>query len=337
MNNDTYFFKYIILSGQHTMNYTSNYTMFYLGSIGIAESLVGITLNFLTLCYFISQRHFTVSSLLYISFNICDLAICAMIMPVGITNLQYETDGEIGWFRDNFFCMLWGVLWSISIRMSVYIIGVLSISRTWSHVRPLRPVKKKIISHILFWYLLLLTLQSFIPFFYGKGYYFNRGGLMCVWELSAIFPAQSLEFKTLFFITIALQLILPAIPIIASCFVTVLNLQKQTIEHSANHIANSTSKRRATKTVMILTAAYAIFNIPLCVILSQHAIYLFCNACFEPFEGLYFIEHFFSTHVFAINAIANASIYFSRIKDMKLFVIKCGLRLFYLNRTDHTP
>ena len=298
--------------------------MFWFGVLGVTESVVGTILNFLTLSYFISRKNLSVSTILYIGFNTSDLLVCAMTMAVGVSNLHH---GNPGWFGNKTYCTLWGILWSISIRMSVYIIGILSISRTLSHIKPLQPINKRVIVHLLAWYLLLLTIQSFLPFLYNKGYYYSKDSMMCVWQLAEMFDIESVSFKTVYFITIVLQFILPALPIVTSCFISVIILRRKVSEHS--DLQGHISKRRATVTVILLTLAYAIFYFPLCVVLAQHSVYLFCNKCFISISDNQILEQFFSTHFFALNAITNAIIYFSRIEDMRLFILKSRHGIMY--------
>ena len=294
--------------------------MFWFGVLGIFESILGTILNTLTLSYFISRKNLSVSTILYIVFNTSDLLVCVLMMAVGVSNLKYDTENSAGWFGNQIYCTIWGVLWSISIRMSVYVIGILSISRTLSHMRPFKPISKKVIIHLLGWYLFLLTAQSFLPFLYNKGYYYNNDSASCVWELALMFELTSVSFKTVFFITVVLQFILPALPIITSCFISVVILKGQVSDQTQIHC--HISKRRATVTVVLLTFAYVVFYFPLCVILGQHAIFLFCNFCFTPFSDNKLLEQFFSSHFFALNAITNAVIYFSRIEDMRTFLFK---------------
>ena len=293
--------------------------MLWFGVLGITESIVGTILSFLTLSYFISRKNLSVSTILYIGFNTSDLLVCLMVMAVGVSSLRHDTNPQ-GWFASEIYCTLWGIAWSISIRMSVYILGIISISRTLSHTRPLHPINKGVIVNLLVWYLVLLTAQSFLPFLYNKGYYYNETSIMCVWQLAQVFDVTSASFKTVYFVTVVLQFILPALPIVTSCFISVIILQRQVSDHldMQSHIR----KRRATVTVILLTLAYAIFYFPLCVVLSQHSLSLFCNFCFKTVSSNHILEQFFSTHFFALNAITNAIIYFSRIKDMRLFILK---------------
>ena len=294
--------------------------MFWFGVLGIFESILGTILNTLTLSYFISRKNLSVSTILYIAFNTSDLLVCVLMMAVGVSNLRYDKANPAGWFGNDIYCTIWGILWSISIRMSVYVIGILSISRTLSHMRPFKPISKKFIVHLLGWYLFLLTAQSFLPFLYHKGYYYNNDSASCVWELALMFNVTSVSFKTVFFITVVLQFILPALPIITSCFISVVILKGQVSDHTQIH--SHISKRRATVTVILLTLAYAVFYFPLYVILGQHSVYLFCEFCFTPFSDNKVLEQFFSSHFFALNAITNAVIYFSRIEDMRTFLLK---------------
>ena len=309
----------------------TNSTLLWFGVLGVLESVLGSCGNTLTLCYFLTKKTWTVSTLLYLAINISDLLICLMMVPVGVANLKNNEGG--GWFSDTSFCALWGITWSVSIRMSVYSIGLLSITRTLSLIRPLRRIPVRHVSNLLGIYLVILILQGLLPFFYKKGYYYSRKSQMCVWELAEVYKPLSSEFKIVFFISTVLEFILPALPIIASCFITVMKLRTSSCAEEPGVNQQSVCKIRATVTVVALTVAYVVFNVPLCIILGQHAMFLFCGGCFTPVETYHSLEIFFSTHVFALNAITNVIIYFSRIKDMQQFLINFRSRTMNLRLT----
>ena len=290
--------------------------LYWFGVLGIFESAIGTIGNALTLFYFLSRKSMNASFVLYIGINISDLCICLLMFPVGISGML---EGGEGWFTDSVYCPLWGLLWAISIRMSVYIIGILSISRTLSHLRPLHPIKIHVILQLIGWYFFILILQSSLPFFYNKSYYFSRDSTMCLWQLTAVFEVFSTNFKIVFFLSTVMEFIVPAIPIIISCFISFVTLRTDKLRCTQSA---GLQKRKATVTVILLTISYVVFNIPLCFILSRHAVFLFCNKCFnyDTLKVSAVLEYLFSSHVFALNAIANVIIYFSRISDMKCFL-----------------
>ena len=301
------------------MSYGTLAALYYqaFGVMAVVECFVGATGNLMTLLYFSCKKNKTASSVLYIFINVSDIIICLLMFPVGLAGIY---KGESVWFKSEVYCVLWGIAWSICIRISAYLICILSISRTLSLLRPLHYIKKRRIVQLTTGYSLILFFQSLLPFFYKKSYYYNQGMNICLWELVQMFPRQTIQFKTLFLVSIAIEFILPALPIIISGALSAFALSTRRIQCS-----QSKKKVRATVTVIMLTLSYIVFNLPLCITLTVHCISLMCNGCIpdtviSDLQVAQFTNYFLSSHAFALNGITNMFIYYFRVAEIRIFI-----------------
>ena len=78
-------------------------------------------------------------------------------------------------------CQVWGVLWNAFARLSVFLVAVLSISRTFSLKYPFRGVSKRLILGLIAGYAVLQGVQSTIPYWFGVWYRYYGTHLQCQW------------------------------------------------------------------------------------------------------------------------------------------------------------
>ena len=98
---------------------------------------------------------------------------------------------------------------------------------------------------------------------------------------------------------------------------------------------SSRNSECATTTILILTAAYILLNIPYCMMYFLRAISIYSNGAIEPYmfirgmsKELYaFITNFNLTFTIALNSTINPLIYFARVPQLRNFILrKDGLR-----------
>ena len=77
-------------------------------------------------------------------------------------------------FASPIVCNFQGMLWEIAPRMSVFLVAVLSISRTISLLFPFRRIKKVHIVMPVVSYLILQTVQATIPYWFGAAYTYHN-------------------------------------------------------------------------------------------------------------------------------------------------------------------
>jgi hypothetical protein len=65
-----------------------------------------------------------------------------------------------------------GMLWNMAPRLSVFLMAVLSISRTISLVYPLRRIRRQDVALPILFYTALQLVQATLPFWFGAKYRF---------------------------------------------------------------------------------------------------------------------------------------------------------------------
>ena len=165
------------LSGFEKQQYRNDWINLLYGFICVLCFLLGTTLNSWSLYYFLRKpRH--LSTLVYIAITTTDIGICVLSLPVSISYLSNRAPGAFGSVA---FCQVWGVLWNALARMSVFLVAVLSISRTFSLKYPFKPVSKKMIVGLMVGYAVVQLLQSSIPFWFGTLYQYYDTHIQCQW------------------------------------------------------------------------------------------------------------------------------------------------------------
>ena len=150
---------------------------FVYGSLTLFSFLFGTPLNLLSLYYFCRKpKH--LSTLVYIPITLVDLLICLLAGPVAYS---YLTEREPGIFSFLVFCQLWGTLWNATARLSVFLVAVLSISRTLSMRYPFRRISKRKIVGLISVYTVIQVAQSTIPYWFGSIYHYYDTHIQCQW------------------------------------------------------------------------------------------------------------------------------------------------------------
>ena len=119
----------------------------------------------------------------------------------------------------------------------------------------------------------------------------------------------------------ALELVLPVIPIVSSCVISISELRN----HSTRTPRYSKGHRSASVTVIILTITYIIFNAPFCVyfILATTDRYTGNKYNFFNFEvPSYNLRAFVVVVSVIMNSTINPVIYCLRFKGFRQFVIR---------------
>lgn len=228
-------------------------------------------------------------------------------------------------FKYKWFCVGWAFTWQASIRLSIFLVAVLSISRTVSLVYPFYKIKRKTIMIPVCCYLLLVLGQQILPMVAGKSFWYAHRLSMCTWLLTDVVPTNTTEFKVLHFTFITLEYVVPAFPIIISCIITVWLLsQRRKFSTPAGFLLKS----EATKTIIYLTLAYIFFNAPLIIVCILESITVLSDFRFQiqhfnlPVSVLDFIYTLIGNHAVALNSTTNVVIYFCRKEGLRKFCWK---------------
>eukprot|EP00116_Pleurobrachia_bachei_P008616 sb/3468878/ len=184
-----------------------------------------------------------------------------------------------------------------------------------------------------FLYLSLLLGQQLLPILAGNSFWYARRLSHCTWLLTDVVgDLYSYQFRLLHFIFVTLEYVVPAIPIISSAVISVAILQKRrdkSLNNASDRSTNKGCRRKdlkveATKTILYLTFAYILFNLPLVIFCVLESITLWSNMKFQinnfidP-QVISFIYTLMGVHMVALNSVTNVLIYFFRKKGLRAF------------------
>jgi hypothetical protein len=228
-------------------------------------------------------------------------------------------------FKYEWFCVGWAFTWQASIRLSIFLVAVLSISRTVSLVYPFYKIRRKTIMIPVCCYLMLILGQQILPMVAGKSFWYARRLSMCTWLLTDVVAINTTEFKVLHFTFITMEYVVPAFPIVISCIITVWLLsQRKKFSTPAGFLLKS----EATKTIIYLTLAYIFFNAPLIIVCILESITVLSDFRFQiqhfglPVSVVNFIYTLIGNHSVALNSTTNVVIYFCRKEGLRKFCRK---------------
>ena len=307
-----------------------DYVYWPFGIISVYCFCVGVPISCFTLTYFIAKNKYrpTYVCLLYVVMNTVDLMICLLCFPMAITNL---TGRKQLFYSINFLCSMWGYLWQILTRLSVFSVGLMSFCRTISLSLPfVRLSKQHLLIPAIIYLAILMVLQS-IPWWFAKNYFFTRS-LMCGWAIW--FDKKTVEHKVLHTFLILLPFILPLLLIVISCLISVVKLTTDTTNCDSGltkvgneHVKRAKrTKRSATITIVILTVVYIIFNVPYCLLMFDHFLSDGNTNVIQSWLGLYDstyhteIYAFLTLYAIPINSTLNPIIYILRIRNLRRYI-----------------
>ena len=215
-------------------------------------------------------------------------------------------------------------MWNILPRFSVYLIVVLSVSRAITLWNPFRPAKKQAILISIVGYLLILILQSCLPYMYSIIYKYDDFLNLCSWRFDdPKFDFNHTVLTILNILLVYIEFCAPALPILISVALTVWCLLNGRAHSGGGVIDNE--KRDATITVIILTVIYILCNLFLWVYYTADLFYYFgrwdyAKALDLRDFHLKLVSNVYFHHSVALNSLFNAIVYFVRRKKLQKFV-----------------
>ena len=191
-------------------NCASNYLF---AAFYIMAMVVGTPANLSALIFFIHQEKGSQNknffNIIYVWIALIDLLISATLPPVIVSFLWNR---QPAWFGSAVFCHLWGLLWETLPFLSVYLVGVMSLTRTVVLIKPLIKLKLDALKGVTIAYTVFLLLRSVCPISIGAAnFQYSYSDVYC-YEL----PSKPWAYK-FNSISRSLTLAAPIIPICISC------------------------------------------------------------------------------------------------------------------------
>ena len=276
--------------------------------------LGGICGNTLAVSYFIKRARKHLFPRIFCVISLTDLLTSLLTFAVG---LSYLLDREPGLFAQPLFREVWGSLWNFSSRYSVYLVALMSITRTIRIVFPFSELRGHLLNLGLLLYVAFLLATT--PAFHHVPHYYKREWCALALNKSSFSGAAQHSTKYYLVVMSIPSLLTVSLPIsivsTAICVYKILHKRRQ----------RSTTSDHATYsavTMVIFTIIYIILNIPYCVIYlyvqieSQRRAIPPFKVIMNPWVKAY-VAGF--THILSIslNALINPILYYWRMKDFR--------------------
>ena len=278
----------------------------------------GVPSSAISLYYFISRVKRTANTYLFIFINITDLLTCCLMLFIGISHFGLNM-----FFDNTIFCNAWAITWQVTIRLSVLLVGVLSITRAHTILKPLKQVSSNVVIPIVLVYTSLLFCQSTIPYWVDSVYIYRVEYSRCTWN-STEHLGCSYADKAFTTMQMLVEWSLPVIPVFICCAILILKLRFSQRPGNGNSVVKKHRARtRSAVTVIILTCAYILCSFPSALF---QFIYYFsyirgCNNS-SRLKIIPLVKTLLTTFAIPLNSVINTVIYYYRIKDLRLFAFR---------------
>ena len=279
----------------------------------IVCTAVGVPGNLFALNYFVFEGR-GIARRIYIIMTITDSLICSTSFPVVASFLNQRKPMIFG---NPIFCTVWGSLWNILPYLSVCLIAMLSITRTMIFLNKGIMLSKNKIVIVIGIYTVFLTSDQIIPLIlHFVQYKYAEYDGYC-WETN--FKKWLGDFDT---ILNSITLALPILPIMISCSISTYFISSS-INPSRRGSPGNVMKRNATITILMVTLAYIIFNVPVFINYILYTIvfvksYPYPNNIFYKSTFMYFYSWNFTYIICTtVNSCINPVIYFIHMSQFR--------------------
>ena len=268
--------------------------------------------NLLPPRYFLTKTR-DIPTSIYIMISAADIMISILVLPLAIPYLPYNRQG---WLLETspVFCTIWGMLWYVLLVLSIFLVAMLSITRTIQIVCPFRNLRKKAVIGVILGYLVVLIVQSTIPMWFKKIYEYDWYMTNhCTWR-NDFLKLQSEAAYHAYTQVIFFETYFPIFPILISCVLTIRSLKSS--ENSALNQAN----REVTITIILFTVLYMVCNLPQVV---MHFITIIgqsiksAETLMNWDQPYYYWFRFYMILLYPINSALNPILYLWRMKKMR--------------------
>ncbi|KAL5254953.1 hypothetical protein ACHWQZ_G014418 [Mnemiopsis leidyi] len=293
-----------------------------LGTLLILCSLVGIPGNISAALFFASSPGRDWVATLYTIICSVDTVTCLAHVPVVVALFRERKPGV---FNDQLFCSLWDVLYTTLQKISIFLVLVLSTTRTIIIVNPLNKIRIKTVVGCVVGYMFLLLLIPLLQYLIlplrGE-YKYSWDGVYCYYNFQMRFEH-------------AVNLVMVGLPPILTFFtllVTVfkLSMDREDLEDTGSVIKEW--KNRANITIAMFTSLFLVCNLPLFINLMHNMATSFFGV---EYPGVYLSTRFmfwYSWHIarmesVVVNAALNPVLYYCRMRKYRAWCNVAGKKL----------
>ena len=275
--------------------------------------IVGVLGNASAFMYFWPNRHRGIPNKLYLAIVSVDICTSFLTIP---TIISLFSNREPMLFAISSLCGGWAIVSLFLLRMSMFLVTIMSITRTIAIVRPFDEVNLSPIMIAITVYAAVLLTENAVYFTLGwlRGMYLMRQSY-CSYHLTG--RAHSWAKMTLF-ITFQIEVILPSVMVFISFIVSFVSLirNRNTVVSSASEKAS----RKVSVTIALFTAVFLVCNIPIFVFQLLFMITFFNPSLYSKInsETTAMYGHLmFLYFPYILNAALNPLVYFFRMPQYK--------------------
>ena len=285
-----------------------------IGSVIAVTFIVAILGNVFALVYFWPEREKTDLHRMYIAIASVDVLTSLLTIPV-MTSLFNNREPVL--FASPILCGGWTITFGFLVRISMFLVALMSVTRTIAIVRPFKEVKLSSIFVMTTGYTaLLLTLDgAFFASGWITGSYYPTKRSFCSYAPTN--HAQASRAKVFLFFLFQIEIFLPPLVIFISFMISIISLMRKRSRLVA--LLGKVS-RHDSITVISITAVFLFCNVPLFVWQLLN-LFLFIKPSFEADIGTKLIKtygHLLFMYVpYVLNAALNPVVYLLRMSGCK--------------------
>ena len=244
----------------------------FIGVVLILLLVISVFGNSAAFIYFWKNRHKSLPNKLYMTIIFVDLITSFSSVPI-ITSLFNSRKPMI--FESSVVCVTYLISMNFSMRMSMFLVAVLSIARTASIVTPhrTRTVDSKVVALSIICYgTVLLGVDAL---FTAKKWFtaaFHPSTPACVFRLLEDNQPSDKTLTAFFILTVVIETLTPPIVVFVSFIFTLVALKKSA---PRSNIDTERRLRQISITVALFTAQHLVCTLPFFIyIFSQTVVYL---------------------------------------------------------------
>ena len=310
-------------------HYSSTLDMLY-GAFYCICFLFGLIGNILSFAYFLKRRR-DLPNTLYKVISATDVMTSVASLAVGVSFLSARQPGLI--FGNEVLCYAWTYVWHITSRLSIFLVVVLSGSRTYYLMKPFH--KQRVLPY-------LLIILAYCIFQVGQtiGFQvqqkteatFERPMARCVLLFSNLTTKHMILYSDIVRIfTFVVPMFIVIFSGLLSIKITLRRIDKNVMKLGSGRKELQRSRNRATVTILLFTGVYTIFNVPLVVseilhTIDYHSDYSFDFHSFD-YNGKYmlYFDNFVSMLSVSLNAAINPLLYLWRMPGCQSYIKRRSL------------
>ena len=291
---------------------------FFLSTIG----------NSLAFRYFVSRPK-NLPTILYICITVVDMGTGMAHFPVAGTLLNHRKP----WlFKLKEFCIFWTIFFSLLQKFSMFLVMLLTVSRTIKIVYPFAEVRKRAVIAVLILYGIFLLASDIAVTQYGINFFYSKDCAYC-YEYNGSYYGENTEIATVLKMVnfrFVLQVGIPPVIISFSFAVSLAKLYfvTPTTPKTLMPIIRANQRNRkqqASITITLFTGIFLMCNSLFFITKSLESVTYFMNLSYPgPFFQNTFMFWFSwpigKVYLTVLNTVLNPFLYYLRIKEFRKWV-----------------